>query len=122
MSEVETICQRVLIMREGTIVASDTPRNLAGMLAGGKRLVVEIQAPREAALEKLKSLPDVTDISSTPMGIWHRFSLITRPGSDIRERIFNMAVANGWSLREMKSEHHSLEDVFVAVTGKEQKK
>ncbi len=116
LSEVENVCQRVLIMNKGRVVASDSPRNLAGTVTGGRRLSVELQAPREAAMKQLRAISGVTGLSCEPQGAWHKFLVETQSGSDVRQQIFETVVNNDWSLREIRSEHGTLEDVFVAVT------
>jgi hypothetical protein len=50
-------------------------------------------------------------------GEWTGFRIETEDGADVRPAIYEAVARNGWSLRELRAERSSLEDVFVAMTG-----
>ncbi|MDI6775034.1 MAG: ATP-binding cassette domain-containing protein [Verrucomicrobiota bacterium] len=116
LPEVEMICQRVLIMDKGRIVASDTRENLAARLKGGARVVAELKGPFDAIAEVLRTFPGVINVSCEADEPWGRFSCECEHGADIRENLFGVAAARNWSLRELTVERTHLEDVFFAVT------
>jgi len=116
LSEVEATCHRVLILNRGRVVASDTPEQLAGRLKGAAQYTAEIAGPAGLVSERLRALPCVVSVTDHQDGTWHRFVIETSGADDIRESIFEAVVRNGWSLRELRIERKSLEDVFVAVT------
>jgi len=116
LPEVERICDRVLIMDRGRIVASDTPLNLVGLMKGNPRVVVEVQGPRHEIYEKLKTLDGVLRASWESSGAWSRFTLECEKGTDVRADLFKAMSASRWVLRELTMERSDLEDVFVAVT------
>jgi ABC-2 type transport system ATP-binding protein len=116
LSEVEKVCDRVLIMRRGRIAASDTPENLMGLLGRSPQVETEIQGPFEAVVERLRGIPGVREVCGTTGSEWHRLTIAGDPGSDVRAQVFRTAAQNGWMLRELRARWGSLEDVFVAVT------
>jgi len=119
LSEVEMICQRVLIINKGRIVASDTREALAARLKGGSRVVAEVKGPSEVIAEILRAFPGVISVAHESDGDWTRFSCECDRGADVREEIFSVMAARNWSLRELNLEKTHLEDVFFAVTAED---
>jgi ABC-2 type transport system ATP-binding protein len=117
LAEVEVMCDRVLILREGRIIASDTPERLRGVLKGGAHFRAEIRGPAEAVRAALGAIPSVTAVRGDDGGEWTGFRIETEDGADVRPAIYEAVARNGWSLRELRAERSSLEDVFVAMTG-----
>ncbi len=119
LPEVEAVCQRVLIIDKGRIVASDTPDKLAEHMSGGRRIVAEISGPCEAiglALEGLTGVTSVTWKTGEAAGNWGRFQCECEKGADIRGALFDLVARNRWTMRELSVERKNLEDVFVAIT------
>jgi ABC-2 type transport system ATP-binding protein len=119
LSEIEMVCERVLIISRGRIVVSDTPSNLMGKLSGGIRIVAEIAGPRDLVLEKLKAIPGITQVADEPAGEWTRFTCECQEGTDMRRELFKVVSYHNWALRELSVEKGNLEDVFAAVTGQD---
>ena len=117
LSEIQSVCDRVLIINEGRIVASDTPENLVGLLHGSRRVVAEIRGPEDAILTDLKALDGIARVSVTQDNGWNRFVCECADGRDVRGEIFRLAGGASWEMRELRSEHGDLEDVFVQITG-----
>ena len=115
LPEVEAVCDRVLIIDRGRIVAEGTPTELRGKLAGTPLLRVSVRGSVPIR-EALAGLPGVTavDIEETPEETRARITCMQ--GSDPREDVFRLAVAKGWILRELVREAMTLEDVFVRLT------
>jgi len=116
LSEVEAMCSRVLIMNKGRIVASDTPRALAGLLQGNSRVTAEVCGSRRVVLSKMEEIPGVVSISCSPMGEWSRVVCECAQGQDLREEIYRVVSHNNWTLRELTMSRPGLEDVFYAIT------
>jgi len=110
------VCDRVLIINKGTIVASDTPQNLVGRMKSSPSLVAEIKGPTEAILSKLRAIEGVIRVSFEVSDEWGRFVCECDKAADVRAAIFQAVSANGWMLRELREEKRNLEDVFVSVT------
>lgn len=119
LQEVELTCQRVLIINRGKIVASDSPDKLRARLQGGREIVAEVRGPREAVQARLAALAGVTRVEVEATGEWASYRLACG-SDDVRPEIFAAVSQGGWSLRELRQEKQSLEDIFVALTGTEQ--
>ncbi len=119
LPEVEAVCDRVLIIDRGKIVAEGTPSELRGQLAGAPvvRAVFKGDVP---AREALAGLSGVTALEVEPGPGETRVRLTCGPESDPREAIFAAAVAQGWVLRELVREAMTLEDVFVRLTRRDE--
>ena len=117
LPEVEMLCHRVTIIDKGRIVAVDTPSQLRQRLRGMQVLRVELRGDPAAIQPALQQLPGVSRVSLAGRtdGIT-AFEVEAGQDSDVREAIFRMAVASGWTLRELSSTRASLEDVFIHLT------
>ena len=117
LHEVEMTCSRVLILREGKILAADTTENLQSLMSDRGQVIAEIAAPIEDLKDCFEQMPDVEDYDLSPAeGVYIRCALTPRGGTDLRPLIFATAAARGWPLRELTRSRHSLEDIFVKVT------
>lgn len=117
LPEAEMTCNRMLIMYDGKILAADTPENLQRLVAGNSQIIVELAAPAAALRECWSKMPEIEyfDISACE-GDFQRCALTPRDGLDLRPMIFALALQNGWVLRELTRNRHSLEDIYVQVT------
>lgn len=116
LPEVEITCQRVLIIHEGRIAASDTPANLRAAIQGGTRILVELHAPREQAGGLLANLPHVREVKSDQREAWTHYELECATDVDLRQNVFELAVREGWKLRELSIKKTSLEEAFIRLT------
>jgi ABC-2 type transport system ATP-binding protein len=116
LQEVEAICERILIINEGKIVASDTEENLHRKLHASSVIEMEVRAEKAAAVAKIDAIEgmDVHNASELEDG-WCWLE-IEADSSSMRVELFNLAVTEGWSLRELTEQQHSLEDTFVQIT------
>jgi ABC-2 type transport system ATP-binding protein len=115
LAEAEAICQRVLIIDRGRIVADDTPHALSDKTLRSS-VVVELQGdPRETAAA-LEALAGVDHVDASEIDGWIRFNVSTAPDTDVRQAVFRTAVERGWPLRELTRSRASLEDVFHRIT------
>jgi ABC-2 type transport system ATP-binding protein len=119
LSEIEMVCERVLIINRGRIVASDRTENLLSIIKGSPQIILEVQAPSGIVESRLKTLEGVVQVDMKPAGDWLAVNCHCQPGLDLRARIYEMAVADGWKLRELRMERRNLEDVFVEITAAE---
>jgi ABC-2 type transport system ATP-binding protein len=115
LPEVEAVCDRVLIIDRGRIVAEGTPADLRSKLAGAATLRV-VWKGNVAVREGLANLPGVSTVEVEEAAGETRARILCLPGADPREEVFRLAVANGWVLRELAREALTLEDVFVRLT------
>ena len=120
LPEVSMICDRVLIINEGHIVAEDTPKNLADGLQGVERLEVEIGGPAAEVLPVLKAIRGVRDVSHTNRDGRHTYMIQADAGQDLRDVISQVVIGNGWSLRGLQMVGMSLEEIFLRLTTHEE--
>lgn len=111
MQEVEAICDRVIIINLGKIVADSSVKTLYQYQKGSQTLFIEFS--EEVDVEKLQALPGIQSIRHSAR---NKFEIITNGQSDIRPLIFKLAAENNWTLIGLKQEENSLESIFQALT------
>jgi len=113
LPEVELLCDRVMIIDRGHIVAEGTPEELRQQSVGNAVVRVGLKDAPETAAEALGQLPGVLAVNREEAGVW---AVECEPDTDPREDIFHLAVEKGWVLLQLTEQHASLEDVFVRLT------
>src|ERR1700683_3388414 len=117
LPEVEMTCSRVMIMREGRILAADTPENLEKSMGRSGHIIAEIAAPLEELRTCWEGMAEVAHFNIAPAeGNYHRCSLTAVAGEDLRPKIFAFVREHDWKLRELFRLRHSLEDVYIRLT------
>lgn len=111
MQEVQAICDRVLIINRGKVVANDPVEALADRVSGSSIVTVEFLEKTEK--EFLKKIRKVNSIESLGNNQW---KISADLKEDIRKDIFEFAVQNNLTLLGMKKEVYSVEDVFQELT------
>ena len=122
LSEVQAVCDAIMIISHGHLVASDTPENLTALLAGSDTLKLEALGSEERVRQVLSELSLQEKAVLTP-GEQHtqRVELPIPDGEDIRERVFRAFAAADVPLLEMSRTRATLEDVFLELTSWEEK-
>lgn len=111
MQEVQALCDRVIIINRGCIVADDPIDQLSNRVRGEVVITVEFAGPvRAKALSGIRHVKSVAEIGT------NRWKLFTDTGSDIRKDIFEFAVSNKLVLLEMHREEFSVEGIFQQLT------
>lgn len=118
LSEISAVCDRVMIISKGSIVASDTTENLTRLLSGASQIIIRVRNWSNEFIGELKSLDCVASVHidrSREEGTMD--ILIEATGeTDIREIVFNKCHELGNPLLMMKPLDISLEDIFLQVT------
>jgi len=117
LSEVQQMCNRVVIIAHGRMQAMDTPENLTGSMQGQARVTVRFAgAEEEEAQTRLKSLEGVDQIEVVGAG---NFSVISKSAKAevLAPRIAGLVVGAGWDLHELKAHTANLEDIFIELVG-----
>ena len=120
LPEVSMICDRVLIINEGRIVAEDTPKNLAEGLQGLERLEVEVGGPAAQVLPVLKAIMGVNEVTHVNNNGRHTYTIQAQSGLDLRDEVSRAVISNGWSLRGLQLVGMSLEEIFLRLTTHEE--
>lgn len=112
MQEVEAMCERVIIINRGKIVADDSALNLKQ--SKGKEIVVSVEFSEKISIADLKSLQGVTKVEEKGT----EYKIYQKNGkNDIRQEIFSLAVTKGWTILNLHREERDLEDIFKELTG-----
>ncbi len=114
MQEVTAICDRVVIINRGKLVANS---DVASLQAGGKNekvTLVEFEAPVE--VEALQSIPGVERVE---LAHNHTYRITSSKEADVRSNVFRLAAERNWPLVGLRQEESSLEQVFQQLTKNE---
>ncbi|MFT3982516.1 MAG: ABC transporter ATP-binding protein [Lachnospiraceae bacterium] len=136
LSEVSAVCDEIMILSRGRLVAKDTPENLSRLMEGKRTLQVTVCAPKEEVENELKELSEIEsykieeeevtlqEISETESGEEvqkkSRVEIETEADVDIREKLFYLMAQKRMPIIEMGIQKASLEDVFMELTSKEE--
>ncbi|MCD6360310.1 MAG: ATP-binding cassette domain-containing protein [Armatimonadetes bacterium] len=120
LPEVSATCNRVIIIHDARLVASGTTDELVKRAQGADVLTVCVKGPEDEVFETLRAVDFVKDFRKTggepaDEGSWITLE-VESAGGDIRESFFRLVVEKNWSLRELKLERMSLEEVFARLT------
>ena len=118
LSEVSAVCDYVLIISHGKLVASDTPDNLGKLAAGSNNLSLVVKGDKDKIQILLNQIPGIKEISiesSKDQEGWS-IKLSTEENTDIREEVFYKMAENHYPILEMQSKKVSLEEIFLELT------
>ena len=117
LPEVAATCDRVVVLREGSVLAVDTQEGLRRRFAGAGRLRAQLLGGPENMVKEISKIDGVDGVARADDADGAAVLLVdTRPGSDVRAGIFRAAVANDWILVGLSVEEISLEQVFLKLT------
>ena len=120
LAEVREVCDYILIISKGRLVAADTPENLEKMLGESDTVEIETETAPPAVEELLKDIPGIERviIRERTDGIT-RAHIKEKKQEDVRARVFSAFAASGQTLLTLRRLSVSLEDVFMELTQKE---
>ncbi|GLC80303.1 ABC transporter ATP-binding protein [Lacrimispora brassicae] len=123
LSEVSAVCDHILIIDKGRLIASDTPENLEQQMAGTAGMELLVKGEEAQILKTLEAIPQAADVSlqdSGEEGIYRASFCISSEeegdGEDIRETIFFAFADKRLPILSMKATKASLEEVFLELT------
>lgn len=120
LSEVSAVCDYVMIISHGELVASDTPENLAKLMEGENTLKVNVKTEKEKLKAVLNSIEEISEKNITRETDGTVTAVIKTIGNaDIREKLFYACAANSYPILGMETNHVSLEDIFLELTSQE---
>ncbi len=113
LSEAQQICDRVLIINKGSIVAEDTPENLQARLVGSERVALRVRGEADELAKILHKVKGVQHLKTNPDGsLEFQFA----PGQDARPEVARTVIKSGYDLLEMRPVGMSLEEIFLELT------
>lgn len=124
LSEVRAVCDYVLIISHGKLVASDTPDNLERLAAGSNSLLMKVKGEKDTIRKDLETIEGVTGVEmsyDSDEELW-KTKVSIQEDVDIREKVFYAMAKVNCPIYEMQVKRVSLEDVFLELTEGEKKK
>ncbi|MBN8654178.1 MAG: ATP-binding cassette domain-containing protein [Anaerolineae bacterium] len=119
LNEAQNLCDRVLIINKGKIVAEDTTENLQARLLGAERVVVRVRGESDELADSIKSVKGVRKVETLDDGgVEFEFA----SGKDLRPEVAKQVIKDGYDLLELRPLGMSLEEIFLELTGSDGKK
>lgn len=119
LSEVQAVCERVIVINNGKLVADDTPDNLSKDMSTDHTLMIRVEGPEDEIYKTLVKIPNMVSVQSLgekENGGVFDFSVEAQKGEDIRREIFKRLAARNWPILSMRTNQLSLEDIFLQLT------
>jgi len=118
LNEAQNICDRVLIINKGKIVAEDTTENLQARLIGAERVIVRVRGEADDLAKTIKQVKGVQGVETKEDGtVEFEFA----SGKDVRPEVAKQVINSGYDLLELRPLGMSLEEIFLELTGSDSK-
>ena len=117
LSEVSQICNKVIIINKGKIVAIDTPQNLENSVSKNNNIYVTIEDPEnkiETVKDKIEGIKDIKLVATNDDGTKH-YCIESEGEKDLRKTIFAEFAKENITIYEMKKQDVTLEDAFIEL-------
>mgnify|MGYP005759099673 CR=1 FL=1 len=118
LPEVQAVCDRVIVINKGKLVADDTAENLSRNLSDDFHYIARIEGPEEEVLKLVSTIPGMKEaqtLGQKEEGVFE-FSLEAEPGADIRRELFKRLSERSYPLLGLKTTELTLEDIFLQLT------
>lgn len=118
LSEVSAVCDHIMIIAHGKLVASDSPENLQKLMSGSMELDLEVKgsvAAVKTALQEISQIDRIEENTEAPKDI-AKLKVISKENADIREQVFYALAEAKLPILEMTHAEKSLEDIFLELT------
>lgn len=113
LSEAQQICDRVLIINKGKIIAEDTPQNLQARLVGSERATIRVRGDSDGLSKVVGKIKGVQSVQGNDDGgVEFQFA----PGQDVRPEVAKAVIGAGYDLLELRPVGMSLEEIFLELT------
>lgn len=113
LAEIREVCDYIMIISKGKLVASDTPEHLEELMNGSDTIHIETRAEEETVREILSGLKDIEDVTYTQENEILKAEVKTKERKDIREAIFSAFAEAQCPLLTLQKTTVSLEEVFL---------
>lgn len=118
LPEVQSVCDRVIVINNGKVVADDTTANLSSGLSAENRLVLTIEGEKNAVIAALKAVPGVTDVAFSTQNADSSAEYVVSydKSQDVRKFVFSKMAEMNCPIISMSNDSMTLEDVFRKLT------
>ena len=120
LQEVQAVCDRIIIINKGKIVANEKTENISNVVANNRRFNVKISGPQKEILSLLKSMSGIAyaEALAERDGDAYTYMIESDFGVDIRKKLFFSLAERGWAIIGMEALGMNLEDIFISVVDK----
>lgn len=118
LPEVQAVCERILVINNGRIVADGATDTLAHDLSPDHRLILRAEGPEKEMVHALRTVPGVVDaysLGEKERGVFE-MSVESTPDNDIRRDVFALMARKGWPMLALRNTDLTLEDLFLQLT------
>ena len=118
LPEVQAVCERIIVINNGRIVADGATDTLAHDLSPDHRLILRAEGPEKEMVHALLNVPGVVDaysLGEKESGIYE-LSVESTPDKDIRRDVFALMARKGWPMLALRNTDLTLEDLFLQLT------
>ena len=118
LSEVQAVCDKIVVIDKGRLVANDTTEHLSQSLSADHKLTVQIDGPTKEVKALLEQIPDMEEVhlNRTIDKTIGEYELNAREGCDIRREVFKRMAARNYPILLMRSSELTLEEIFLKLT------
>ena len=123
LGEVAAVCDRIIIINKGKIVADEKTENITRVVENNRRFNVKVCGPQKEVLQTIKEIPGVSyaEAETTRDGEAYIFTVESEMGADIRKKLFFTLAQKGWAMVGLEAVGMSLEDIFISVVDQTEK-
>ena len=117
LQEVQAVCDRIIIINKGKIVADELTENITRAVENNRRFTAKICGPQKEVLSFLKSRPGIVyaELLAQRDGDAYTYMVESEVGIDIRKNIFFALAEKRWALIGLEALGMSLEDIFITI-------
>lgn len=118
LSEVQAVCDKIVVIDKGKLVANDTTENLSHSLSADHKLTVQIEGPVKEVRQLLEQIPQMVEVhlNRTIEKTIGEYELNAEEGCDIRREVFKRMAARNYPILLMRSSELTLEEIFLKLT------
>ena len=120
LQEVQAVCDRIVIINKGKIVANEKTENISSVVENSRRFNIKIAGPQREILALLKGMPGIAfaEALAERDGDAYTYLVESELGVDIRKKLFFQLAERGWAIIGMEALGMNLEDIFITVVDK----
>ncbi len=120
LQEVQAVCDRIIIINKGKIVANERTENISRVVESNRRFNLKIAGPQKEVLPTLRGIPGITYVETLAErdGDAYSYLIECAPGSDVRKKLFYTLAERSWPMIGMEALGMNLEDIFISVVDK----
>ncbi len=118
LSEVQAVCDRIVVIDKGRLVANDTTENLSHNLSADHKLTVQIEGPQKEVKTLLQGIPQMVEVhvNRAVDKTVTEYSLNAKEGADVRREVFKRMAERSYPILLMRSSELTLEEIFLKLT------